>query len=193
MTTNARAFHLPRVPPRHCRWCAAPITRGRKDRTWHDGREDEPRCFYEYQLHTRREIQFAFIAARDGEKCWDCDAAPMRWHHGGRCYMNGYLCNLVSRVTALELEHEVPLWRTTHLVWEDRRAYFGPKNLRLRCSACHAPKTKDEASKRAKEKRQAKLRVGAERKEPRRKIQGRGFQPGHRPMPSRPFEKRKPR
>jgi hypothetical protein len=212
MTTNIRSFRLPAVPDRHCRWCANPITEGRKDRTKHDGRGAEPDCAFEILLHSRREVQYAFVLDRDGPWCWDCREQPL--HVRGNQHVMNRRCQTypwrdwftkggpivgecvgpwceVEISLSVELEHTVPLWRTTHLPWVERRAYFGPSNLRLRCSDCHGPKTRREAGQRAKEKRQATMRVGAERKEPRRKIPSRGFDQGHRPMQSRPFSKRR--
>jgi 5-methylcytosine-specific restriction endonuclease McrA len=193
---KVRALVLPKVPARHCRWCEVEITLGRRDRTFHDGRGDEPDCSYEFRLHTRREVQFAYVEHRDGLKCWDCGAAPEKWlrdARGALTYIGGssdftdrdgvtwvagtHFCR-VERVTALELEHDVPLWRTTHLSDAERRRFFGPENLRLRCKACHGPKTAQEAKARAKEKRQAdKLGPNAthEPKPPWRRIRSKGF------------------
>lgn len=189
-----------------CRWCTGEITLGRaKQRSWHDGREGEPNCLFQYRLHSDRPTQFEFVAERDGLKCWDCGKSPERWRFqtwNGEAvvtrimgpwidrrdarieWIGPYVS--IERVTALELEHEVPIWRTTHMSDDERRPYFGPTNLRLRCGECHGPKTKAEAKQRAKEKRQAKL---AQPKEPARrplkgrssfgkggKLQGRGFQ-----------------
>jgi hypothetical protein len=189
-----------------CAWCTEPIVHGRvKQRGWHDGRLDEPNCAYEYRLHSKREVQFAFVVARDGLKCCDCGESPERWKYetwAGKAIETGVMrLNeaeitdpavavvgrhvKVERVTALELEHETPIWRTTHLPAAQRRWFFGPGNLKLRCPDCHKPKTKAEAAARAEEKRQARMRLDVPREEPRRKIQSRGFGTQHRKLRSR--------
>jgi hypothetical protein len=219
--TPARAFPPPvHAPPEGwagawCRWCGDKITHGRKDRSRHDGRQDEPDCVLAYRLHTDRSAQVAHVGERDGVKCWDCHGEPCKWRRGselmpftfagrrqfdpqdGRIeYVGRYM--LIERVTALELEHEVPLWSVTHLPDEERRPYFGPTNLRLRCVPCHAAKTKAEATNRAKGNRQAQMRLGVEKPPSKLKggsklpgkgqggrLSGRGFSKEHRPLRSR--------
>jgi hypothetical protein len=146
-----------------CRWCGGEISHGRvAQRSWHDGREDEPNCIGEYRLHTRRDDQFAFVEARDGLRCWDCGASPERWRRGSEVAISGpwrdrhderiewvgRYCE-VDQVTALELEHEAPLWSVAHLSADERRPFYGPTNLRLRCPRCHKAKTAREAAARA--------------------------------------------
>jgi hypothetical protein len=136
-----RDFPMPLTLVGTCRWCG-------QGSGWH------PQCRFEHQLHTSVAIQYAFLAARDGEHCWDCGAEG-----------------------DLQVEHDMPLWLIAHLPPEQRRSYFGPTNLRLRCSRCHQRKTNGEASTRAKGNR---LKAGP--KSGRRKIPSRGFQKGHRPL-----------
>lgn len=49
----------------------------------------------------------------------------------------------------LEVDHDVPLWSVWHLETWERARYYGPTNLRLRCTACHKAKSKREAAERA--------------------------------------------
>lgn len=68
----------------------------------------------------------------------------------------------------------------------------GP-NVKAVRTSCDAPKTYGrDIPQIAKTKRQSKLRLDVPREVSKRPINGRGFQPGHRPIQSRPFERRKP-
>lgn len=154
-------------PANWCRWCGGEILHGRAaQRSWHDGRADEPDCLAVYYLHSRRENQFAHVANRDGLRCWDCKEAPERWLRDqyesvvwdptwrrGDDPLGAYVG--VQRVTALEVEHETHLWAVAHLPDDVRRTFFGPMNLRLRCPPCHKAKTAREAAERAKKRRAA--------------------------------------
>ncbi len=198
---TVRAFPAPKHPPQPhpwCRWCGGAIVHGRaKQRSRHDGREDEPNCALAYALHTDRETQFAHVEARDGRKCRDCGEAPEKWLRGaetviwgaftrhGAEYVDRTRYTPVERVTALELEHGVPLWSVAHLPDDERRPFFGPTNLRLLCPDCHKPKTAREAGQRGKVNR---LLKGP--KKSRHKLQGGGKLPSKgmgRKMESRPF------
>jgi len=185
--TGPRAFPMPSGGNRgkfgYCRWCGGmllkPDATQNKKRGWHDGRGNEPHCLYEFYLHTRAEQQRAFVVDRDGEKCWDCGEAPMHWRRGG--VIHGWGTGPYIEVTwcsALELEHEIPLWLIAHKPDDERRRFFGPENLRLRCARCHGAKTALEAADRAKGNR---LRNGGKKLRGRR-MQGRPFQKGHRPL-----------
>lgn len=55
----------------------------------------------------------------------------------------------IRREHALQVDHRVPLWSVAHLPDDVRRPYFGPRNLWLLCSRCHAAKTRKEAARRA--------------------------------------------
>lgn len=132
-----------------------------------------------------------YIGGEPGRETPAWNAPHMMMVHGTR-YVP------VERVTALELEHEVALWSVAHLPDDERRPYFGPTNLRLRCPTCHAEKTKAEAGTRAKGNRQMGLRLDVPR-EPSKmksgrklpgkgegpKMKGRGFDKTHRPLTSR--------
>lgn len=61
----------------------------------------------------------------------------------------------IERRTALELDHRVALWKVQDLPDDQRRPYFGPRNLWLLCPAHHKLKTKREAAERAAIKRKA--------------------------------------
>jgi len=139
-----------------CTWCGFPVEKPAK--TWHKA------CFRRYQLHTDPVAQKAYVEARDGNKCWDCGSLPMHWKKGSNaipCVRPGHpdfvgsYCTL-ERAYALELEHEVPLWRVAHLPPRRRRWFFGVWNLRLRCPDCHRAKSKREAAERAAIKKAAR-------------------------------------
>jgi hypothetical protein len=96
----------------------------------------------------------------------------------------------IEWTTALELEHTVALWSVAHLPPDQRRAYFGPENLRLRCVPCHKPKTKAEAAARAKGNRQAKMRLDVPVEKSKTPLRSRNAFPQKgqgRKMMSRPF------
>lgn len=63
----------------------------------------------------------------------------------------GSYCRLaqVSVCGPLEVDHDIPLWAVRHLPPEQRRPYYGPRNLRLRGQPCHKAKTALEAAQRA--------------------------------------------
>lgn len=148
-----------------CRWCG--LETDSKRRTWHDA------CVREYKLHTWPAVQVEFLKERDGPKCWDCDEAPTKWNRQGPCIRPGHPDYVgqywtITLALALELEHETPLWKTTHLPDDERRRFFGPENLRLRCGPCHAKKTARESADRAKVKRIEARDSGTRR--PRQKI-----------------------
>lgn len=171
-------------PANWCRWCGLDIVHGRAaSRSWHDGREDEPNCKLAWQLHTDRRVQFPHVVGRDGLKCWDCGEAPEKWIKGAYPRYHPPISDYrkdtyvgewwsVERATALEMEHSTPLWAVAHRPDEERRFYFGPHNLRLRCPTCHSKKTKREARDRAHVKR-----LEAPKASKGRKIPGRSFGP----------------
>lgn len=146
---SVRSFPMPRWPNRGdgwCAWCGEAVAR--PARTWHKA------CLEQYQLHTWPAVQIAFVKDRDGAKCWDCGETAEKWNRGCEARRIGSpdhvgVYRSIRRVSALELEHDVPLWRVAHLPAEDRRRYFGPDNLRLRCPPCHKAKSKLEATERA--------------------------------------------
>lgn len=170
---SVRAFPMPIHANRGagwCRWCGLATDTAR--RTWHDA------CVREYKLHTWPAVQIEFLKERDGPKCWDCDEAPEKWvrdPYVSTIWVADWPAGVprpsyigIRRALALELEHETPLWKTTHLPDDERRRFFGPENLRLRCAPCHAAKTKREAADRASVKRIEARRGGTRR--PRQKI-----------------------
>jgi hypothetical protein len=210
LMTTPRAFPRPSGGMRgrrgHCAWCGDGITTlNASRRGWHDGRDGEPDCLLTFFLHTRPAQQYAHVAARDGEVCWDCKGAPLKvvrgqevwtygdyerpqdwrdWHGdlGPKGAVIGQLVGRYCQVEikiGLEIEHEMPLWLVAHLPDEERRPYFGPGNLRLRCTRCHKAKTKREAGERAKGNRL----IAGPRVRKGRKIESRGFSKEHRPFP----------
>lgn len=150
---SVRKFPMPVWPNRGagwCRWCGEATETSR--RTWHS------ECVQTYKLHTWPAVQIAFLKKRDGNRCWDCGASPEKWIGRGPTYKPWSQDHVgpyssLERVGALELEHETPLWKTTHLPDEERRRFFGPENLRLRCRGCHKAKSARESADRAKVKR----------------------------------------
>lgn len=52
-------------------------------------------------------------------------------------------------ISALELDHRVPLWSVADLVDEERRPFFHPRNLWLLCPKHHRQKSAREAAERA--------------------------------------------
>ena len=174
---TVRTFPMPVWPNKGkgwCRWCGESVQKPAL--TWHKA------CLTQYQLHTMPPVQIAFVRDRDGPTCWDCKGAREKWSRGGDTFRYpgdgthvGHYCP-IRLVSALELEHDTPLWKTTHLPPEDRRRYFGPENLRLRCPVCHKAKTAKECADRAKVKRLEAKAPGQPRKPSR--LQSRPVQAG---------------
>jgi 5-methylcytosine-specific restriction endonuclease McrA len=99
--------------------------------------------------------------------------------HSGTCH----LCQLpihASRGEGWHVEHVKPLW----LGGEDKESNMAPAHV-----DCHAPKTKEEATVRAKSNRQKARDIGAVT--PKAKIASRGFAKRERPekigLPPRRF------
>lgn len=195
-----RTCPLPIFPPEGrpanwCRWCGGEIVHGRvAQRGWHDGRADEPNCRRERELHTVKDVQLAFLIERDGQRCADCGENPERWHRRGLCSQMPQdleawgeapwpRFSMVRRVSALEVDHDVPLWSVAHLPDDERRPFFGPPNLKLRCEPCHDGKTATEAGDRAKGNRQSKMRLDVPRETAAAK--GRGIPQRAKPWPDR--------
>jgi hypothetical protein len=175
-----------------CKWCGHDVKHvtGKRvgevnmRRTWHAD------CLHAWRLHTDRAVQYRHVAARDGERCHVCQEAPMKWLRGGvarrlaACgtYVERY-CS-IERVIELHLDHATPLWLVAELDGDARRPYFGPGNLQLLCRACHAEKTRGEATLRGRANRQAKMGD----KRPKSRMASRGFQKGvRRSLASRPW------
>lgn len=92
---------------------------------------------------------------------------PMPWdgERKGRDYIDALLAfyerrrleypfwghaTLIEQVSALEVDHVIPLWLVAiEIPPDERRHFFGPDNLQLLCGACHKIKTKREAGERA--------------------------------------------
>jgi hypothetical protein len=148
-TAHRRVPLLP-VPKGHCRWCELPINGrrgkyiGRPDpnRSWCRPTDDGARdCYFEFLLHSRAQVQFSYLEVSRGLRCAECGIeAPTRerWEYGG-----------LSEVSALEVDHVVPLWKVALMPIELRRPFFGPEFLQLLCFDCHKIKTGEEAAERA--------------------------------------------
>lgn len=108
-----------------CKWCNEPMTEADKpSRMWHR------RCARQWELHALLPAQLRFLRKRDGPTC----AMP-------GCDRRG-----------CEVDHRRPLWSVRHLPPMIRRVFYGPRNLWLLCTECHAAKTKHEAAERARKR-----------------------------------------
>jgi hypothetical protein len=152
-----------RAPLGHCKWCSKEVLypaghkkAGQRNerKGWHDT------CLGDFFLHSRPEAQRSFLIRRDGEKCAQCGAAPLKVVQGGEVVVwdskrpRGEppvtYCEIDIRIN-LHIEHKVPLWKIRHLPDAERVKFFGPGNLQLLCTGldCHGGKTKAEAAERA--------------------------------------------
>lgn len=107
-----------------CKWCGLKINEDRR-RSWHAA------CLHEYFLHSDLSVQTRFLIDRDGRHC----AWPS-----------------CTETDGLEVDHRTPLWKVRHLPDDERRPYYGPKNLWRLCDPHHGAKTKAEAAERAAER-----------------------------------------
>lgn len=166
-----------------CVWCGKDLPRNKdgspsKVRRWH------PDCVAAYRELIDTAHQVKLVEKRDGRRCFDCGrthyvVGVKTWEVGsGFCGLwfgdhsyigqgvhiydwgdvDGPFTPVRFREIALELDHDVPLWRVAHLPDEERIKYFRIENLRLRCRECHKAKTAREAAERAKLKRLARKR-----------------------------------
>lgn len=159
---------LPRCPMGTCYWCRKPIVHGRrKQRSMHDGREDEPNCRYQYDLRLTLDTQRSYLLDRDGNGCASCgvwkgrhgaiwtDATDDRvestwstraWIRERFGVMPAGPLTYIGWSTALEVDHRIAL-AVAWLAFPDperRRWFFSPANLRLLCHDCHALKTQED-------------------------------------------------
>lgn len=125
--------------PRHCRQCGRPITQGRRDRRWHDGRNGEPNCV------TRRNARYLWwnstvyvrekVYARDHGICAACGrdcSKPAGGGYQGRQF--------VFPRGDWDADHVVPL---------ADGGRHSMVNLQTLChEPCHARKTAKENAKR---------------------------------------------
>jgi 5-methylcytosine-specific restriction endonuclease McrA len=116
-------------PPGTCKVCgnACAIGRNGRERSWHDGRADEPKCLHEWKLLTRPNYAKLHIAKERGNCCARCSLKKGR------------------SVVWLHLDHTVPL--------ADGGA-FTIDNMQLLCEDCHGTKTARENSDRARARRE---------------------------------------
>lgn len=175
-------FPAERRGPSWCRWCGDRILieAGKKNagqpnvrRTWH------PECAMEFNEHSNLSAMYAACVRRDGEKCVDCAEYKGYWaRHSPSLFRGddderwgyrrwsrsdspegrmlaatgiGQYCHTYWS-THLEVDHDVPLWKVRDLPDDERRWYYGPRNLRLRCPEHHKAKSKREAAERARER-----------------------------------------
>lgn len=151
-----RTVPMPLVKKGCCRWCCGRLS-GRRT-SWH------PECLEQYYLHTALWAQRPYVEDRDGKRCHQCGSSPIRCLNGGSCAEMvisqdgsvGWIhYEAVSFPSALQLDHEVPIWALSVLPRADRIPFFGPSNLRLLCPACHKAKTKREAAIRSSQRRRS--------------------------------------
>lgn len=160
-----------------CRWCLEPIVAKRaKQMHWHPAcktewllhshldtqfrflcERDGKRCaqckdvsFRWLRGESYRMVQWA-AGRRDipdfQRELWPSPTSP--WSERTEEDRNTGWQTPIRREHALQVDHRVPLWSVAHLPDDVRRPYFGPRNLWLLCSACHAAKTRTEAARRA--------------------------------------------
>lgn len=148
-----------------CHWCNGKIVHGRAyQRSWHDGRHDEPDCKYEWMLRTDRDVQKTFLMERQHMRCAGCAAIVgawanrfveisivERWRTWGPSWRKRFPENVwvgdytsVAWTTPMEVDHVVALGLVSHLDDDERRLFFAPVNLQLLCSSCHKAKTVDD-------------------------------------------------
>lgn len=147
-----------------CRWCGLEIrdrkgkNKGKRSkiRTWCRHRQGDLRdCWREYLLHTDSEVQWRYLAKRDGIGCADCGKQDGKWVAAGQSYHDEKHWRGITSIgwsIRLEVDHDIPLWRIPELPADKpewRQALFGPDNLKLRCGPCHTAKSAREAAERA--------------------------------------------
>jgi hypothetical protein len=176
-----------------CWWCGEALPRTKKgtivQRVFHNGRNGEPDCAHQEDLHTQMTVQRAFLLKRDGLGCRACGGVEGKWSAwarlddqdlvdrwwagdgwAGRSWMKGVFkerpgpLSLVTWHTSLEVDHVVALALVAHLPAEKRRPYFGPTNLQLLCAACHKVKTRSDT--RAIRALQTELKAGLSERAP---------------------------
>jgi hypothetical protein len=158
---------FPRAGQGNCCWCSKPIVHGRvKQRSFHDGRLDEPHCRWEFDVRTRVETQRAHLIERDGLACRDCGRVVGMWADAnpgcimtpervvswGAYWQRRYPADVYGdpfiRIfwdTRLEVDHFIALafaWEAYGDEVDRYRWFFSPRNIRLICHDCHVAKTK---------------------------------------------------
>lgn len=165
--SGVKDWQVAALPKGHCRWCGGPIWSTKKpgevhkQRTWHNGRAEEPDCLWRYYLHTRAENQLTFLVRRDGPGCRQCGKCVGRWAFQrqwvkgdpwGGYYRDdaaqeedgpdGPFCRIWWS-SGLQVDHILALALVVIQIPEARRwRFFGPTNLQGLCHACHVEKTR---------------------------------------------------
>lgn len=157
MVSRSRDTRRCPIPHYHCeapgcRWCGKPVESARGAR-WH------AECLAEHHLCTHQEPARKALAKRDGARCWLCGTTPFRWKRGpeigyvgwGRDHRPPLVFDLalgpyceVEWVTALQVDHVIPLWKVRNLPDQERVLFFMLENLILLCPPCHKRKTAEE-------------------------------------------------
>lgn len=94
--------------------------------------------------------------SREPRSSWEREAARIYWRRPDKPWaemttedrMTGEWRE-IRRVTALEVDHRIPLWSVRDLPVAERRRFYGPDNLWLLCPVHHKAKTAEEAAQRA--------------------------------------------
>lgn len=153
----------------YCWWCDQIIIdpktgEASKRRGKHDGRDGERNCAHEFDLHTRNEVQLAFIIGRDGTKCSACGEEKGSWVHKGHTsdpeklrswgpsWVRYYPPDIyvgeftqIGRTASLEVDHILCLALVVLTIQERQRwRYWGPSNIQGLCASCHRVKTTED-------------------------------------------------
>ncbi|MES2903287.1 MAG: hypothetical protein V4696_03800 [Pseudomonadota bacterium] len=153
--------------------------RYRKNRNWHPDCKQTWLLHYDRDAQTRFLIErdgYDCWDCKQGGRWWrldlvvpkyawqgvpGCMARPRTNADWDRLFplagtrVDGVIVGLYSSIQwrphcgGLEVDHDTPLWSIWHLSDEERRPFYGPDNLRLRCQTCHKAKSKREAAERA--------------------------------------------
>ena len=162
-----------------CRWCLGMIEgRYRKNMNWHRDCKQTWMLHYDRDAQTdflkERDGNDCWDCKRGGrwvridlvapKYCWEgfpTNGPPVKIDWNDRYpplaerRVDGVIVGLFTKVEyrracgGLEVDHDTPLWKVWHLPDDERKPFYGPTNLRLRCSDCHKAKSKREAAERA--------------------------------------------
>lgn len=138
-TRDSRTRQCP-IPHEHCaapgcRWCGKPVESKRGGR-WH------AECVQIYHQAQHPSRMRERLAERDGLRCWLCRKAPERWK--AETWIDR---STIERVTALQVDHVIPLWSVRDLPDRIRWLYFMIEACILLCPTCHKAKSAREMAR----------------------------------------------